>query len=326
MRFLPDHKRAAVPLVGPVPDKYRRYLLPGASIRFTEMKAYSILSQEFRHKEYQIWSHRFFTRSPALIHPLSEKDLVTLHYMLKGGAKCYIQGFGALSLLPGRYQMYSLPANVPQNVWLEPGDCWSFHIGLPAALAKEIAMQYPPFAELLKDLKEHAQGAALSPLFRITRRIFSLIEEILDCREEKVKRSLYLCERISAMMNAYLEGLDADQRRQQWAASQTLKLHELENYIQDHLKDSIQALSVEKLAKVSGLSIRQFHAAVSILYGIHLDSLIHRIRMQKALELLMKENHSVAYITEQIGYTDPANFSRAFKKYYGKPPSSFRKT
>ena len=49
------------------------------------------------------------------------------------------------------------------------------------------------------------------------------------------------------------------------------------------------------------------------------------MREGKAVSLLMESRLSLQAIAEQLGYSDTANFSHAFKKWTGQPPGSFRR-
>lgn len=44
------------------------------------------------------------------------------------------------------------------------------------------------------------------------------------------------------------------------------------------------------------------------------------LKMNRAVELLHDGKHSVKEVAEQIGFSDPYHFSRAFKRHYGIPP------
>ncbi|MFB9275980.1 helix-turn-helix domain-containing protein [Cohnella cellulosilytica] len=52
---------------------------------------------------------------------------------------------------------------------------------------------------------------------------------------------------------------------------------------------------------------------------------INQVRMDKAKELLIQSEHSVAEIAERTGYTNSSYFHRIFKKINGVTPSEFRK-
>ena len=57
--------------------------------------------------------------------------------------------------------------------------------------------------------------------------------------------------------------------------------------------------------------------------GITPVNYITQVKMKKALEYLYEQNYSVKEVAALVGYTDIYTFSKAFKKIYGIPPSSF---
>lgn len=48
--------------------------------------------------------------------------------------------------------------------------------------------------------------------------------------------------------------------------------------------------------------------------------------MQKAGTLLRNTGLSVSEIAEHLGYQNPTNLIRSFKKYYGVTPAKYRKS
>jgi AraC-like DNA-binding protein len=54
--------------------------------------------------------------------------------------------------------------------------------------------------------------------------------------------------------------------------------------------------------------------------------LLTRLKMGKAAELLSNRELLIKQVAEQVGFTDPYHFSRTFKRVYGIPPETFRKT
>lgn len=59
-------------------------------------------------------------------------------------------------------------------------------------------------------------------------------------------------------------------------------------------------------------------------HGASFQSLLDETRRQDALRLLEDRTLSVEDIATRIGYTDPANFTRAFRKWTGQSPSEYR--
>ena len=49
-------------------------------------------------------------------------------------------------------------------------------------------------------------------------------------------------------------------------------------------------------------------------------------RMKKALELLQKDEfRTIQEVCEQVGYTNPTSFAKAFSKVYGVSPTAYRR-
>ena len=51
--------------------------------------------------------------------------------------------------------------------------------------------------------------------------------------------------------------------------------------------------------------------------------LIH-LRVQRAQELLLGSDRSLAQIAEQCGFADVHHFSKTFKRVFGAPPGAYR--
>ena len=54
--------------------------------------------------------------------------------------------------------------------------------------------------------------------------------------------------------------------------------------------------------------------------GLGFQQLLDEARKRDAIKLLQNTSLTVEQIALRLGYTDPANFSRAFKKWTGDPP------
>jgi two-component system response regulator YesN len=56
-------------------------------------------------------------------------------------------------------------------------------------------------------------------------------------------------------------------------------------------------------------------------YQTTISDYITKFRMEKAKELIKKENSKLSYISYEVGYNDTSYFSKCFKKYFGYLPS-----
>jgi AraC-like DNA-binding protein len=58
--------------------------------------------------------------------------------------------------------------------------------------------------------------------------------------------------------------------------------------------------------------------------GVSFSQLVENTRRELGLQYVRDPQHSFNEIAFLLGFTEPANFSRAFKRWYGKTPTEFR--
>lgn len=84
-------------------------------------------------------------------------------------------------------------------------------------------------------------------------------------------------------------------------------------------------LSIEKLSRYSGISRTLFIERFKKSVGNTPLGYIKTWRMTKAKQLLKKSDFTLGEITEQIGYTSPSAFNRAFKQTFEISPKRYRR-
>lgn len=101
------------------------------------------------------------------------------------------------------------------------------------------------------------------------------------------------------------------------------RIHKVQDHMENHLGEP---LSIEELSSVAGFSKYHFSRIFQGILHEPLAHYVNRIRMEKALFLLAhRSDKNMTDIAYDIGYTDSAVFSRAFKNHYGISPREYRK-
>lgn len=85
------------------------------------------------------------------------------------------------------------------------------------------------------------------------------------------------------------------------------------------------AWTVEKLAETAGMSRAAFAKRFQELMGMAPMTYVTHWRMQRAYELLIKGDRSVASVAETSGYQAEAAFRKAFKQHMGFGPGAVRR-
>jgi AraC family transcriptional regulator len=83
-------------------------------------------------------------------------------------------------------------------------------------------------------------------------------------------------------------------------------------------------LTLEELAGVAGMSKFHFCRAFNRHCGMSPMKFVSHIRIQRSLDLLKRNEMSISMIADAVGYKDPGNFIRHFKRLIGSTPSAYR--
>lgn len=81
-----------------------------------------------------------------------------------------------------------------------------------------------------------------------------------------------------------------------------------------------------ELCRVLGISRSHLHRKLKALTDLPTSIFIQTIKLQKAKLLLQTSEKNVSEVAYEVGFNDPAYFSRLFSKTYGYPPSETCKT
>ena len=83
-------------------------------------------------------------------------------------------------------------------------------------------------------------------------------------------------------------------------------------------------LSLDDIARRVASSRRQLQRAYAEIGRTTFRDHLTRIRMQKAAEMLATRGLTVREVAHRVGYRQPAQFAKAFRRYQGVAPSAYR--
>jgi AraC family transcriptional regulator, regulatory protein of adaptative response / methylphosphotriester-DNA alkyltransferase methyltransferase len=83
-------------------------------------------------------------------------------------------------------------------------------------------------------------------------------------------------------------------------------------------------LSLDDLARRVAASRRQLQRAFAEAGETTFRAYVQRVRMARAAELLRESSLPVNRVATAVGYRQPAQFAKAFRRHHGTPPSVFR--
>ena len=83
--------------------------------------------------------------------------------------------------------------------------------------------------------------------------------------------------------------------------------------------------SIKRVVAAAGMSARTFQRQLNE-EGASFSELLAEVRRSETLKRLKERNVTIAAIATDLGYSDQATFTRAFRRWTGVPPSWFRAT
>jgi AraC family transcriptional regulator, regulatory protein of adaptative response / methylphosphotriester-DNA alkyltransferase methyltransferase len=84
-------------------------------------------------------------------------------------------------------------------------------------------------------------------------------------------------------------------------------------------------LHLEGVARRLATSRRQLQRAFAEAGGTSFRDELAKVRMHHARELLARDTIPVRHVAASVGYPQPAQFAKTFRRHHGKPPSAYRR-
>ena len=83
-------------------------------------------------------------------------------------------------------------------------------------------------------------------------------------------------------------------------------------------------LSLDEIARRVASSRRQLQRANAEIGHTTFRDHLTRVRMEKAAQLLASRGMTVREVAHRVGYRQPAQFAKAFRRHHGTSPSAYR--
>src|SRR5918997_2554680 len=84
-------------------------------------------------------------------------------------------------------------------------------------------------------------------------------------------------------------------------------------------------LELDQVARRLATSRRQLQRSFAEMGQTSFRSYVAHVRMQRALELLRDGSLAVRDVASSVGYRQPAQFAKTFRRHHGAAPSTFRR-
>ena len=234
-----------------------------------------------------------------------------LQYTLEGYAFALLAGYGNLRLFKDTYTLQYVPEG--RHRLLLPKGAYCFFYADPGRLLANLVQEHPPVQQLIgmeAAMEPKGRLATRLPVIEPVRQLINGFAQLPACNGNT---ALLIATRINALTRYYHQ-----QAKQPVAALPTPEL--LSEFIADHLQLP-ESQFFSKLRQTWFISPSTLERLWHRRHPASFRSTASRLRMLLGLYLLVVEKYHVCKAADLLGYLNPSDFSRQFKKHLGFAPS-----
>lgn len=198
----------------------------------------------------------------------------------------------------------------------------TFDIHLPAGFLKEYAGENR-LLDLFLERMQKGESAFLSDRrISVNPKIIHAIEDIKNCVYSGLTRRIYLESKILELLALGMDSLENQPPAIRLTDYEKRRVLETTQIIREHIASPY---TIADLAQKVGVNQTKLKQGFKSLTGKTIFGYLQEIRMEQAKKYLLDTNLSIQEISHLSGYLNLSNFSAAFKKTFGFPPSSLRR-
>lgn len=199
--------------------------------------------------------------------------------------------------------IFCKPQSLEQKLGIDPNY-------LPSKFRSRIAAQ---------SLQHYAQEITLSP--KMSAAILDILDNTLSDKVLDIYRKAKVVELVCLFIDAMF------QQNQKSTPGIKIKQRDADRLyeVRDRLRlDPALSLNLPRLVRETGLNRNKLAYGFREIFGLSMSEYCRQLRFIKAAELLADSELSVSEIAYMAGYSNVANFSNAYKNFYGRCPKHHR--
>jgi AraC-like DNA-binding protein len=152
-----------------------------------------------------------------------------------------------------------------------------------------------------------------------------IIWEILRCAQKPSLRRIYIESKVLNLLMLSLQNIHMIGPPQKYVLRPVdiEKIQNARTYLIENMQDPC---SLEELAYLMGTNDFKLKKGFKEIFGMTVFGLLYEERMHKGRLMILETDLPIKKIACAVGYKSLSNFTDAFKKKFGYPPSSLRRT
>ncbi|GAA6767312.1 hypothetical protein AAFH68_32610 [Flavobacterium sp. CGRL1] len=197
----------------------------------------------------------------------------------------------------------------------------TFDIHLPLNVLTKYEGESKVMDSFLNNIQKNSSNALAKNEIKISAKIFSVIEDIKNCFYRGLTRKIYMESKVYELIALSHHNLDIEKQSRNLAGDDVEKIKFAAQLIRENIDNPF---TIVELARKVGVNQTKLKEGFKTVFGDTVFGYLQEIRMNKARHYLSDTSLSIQEISHLSGYQNVSNFSIAFKRIFGYPPTKLR--
>lgn len=250
--------------------------------------------------------------------------VVDMYFSLQGNSRSMNNTDGATSAInPNQHGIIYTP-HFNGYYSLTGKEIDSFCVKLDAGYMTRLMVADVECLKRFWDKALHDQAIELSPIpMELTPQQRQVIHDIRHCHFNGHMKDLYLESKVIELFLLQAEQANrmADNKNITLSSTDRERLYAARDFIKAHMFEPISLLQV---ARACGLNDFKLKKGFKELFGATVFSYLNELKMEYGRQMLLESTCTIYEVAYILGYHDPYNFSKAFRKYFGYLPGKLK--
>lgn len=262
----------------------------------------------------------FKFNQPTTVKTMNPQQCYGFGFFLSGKLEARPPCFkNAFVIQGGQSGFFSFPEMEYYTEIFAPGPVLRFTVCLSPDLLSRIAGKHP---EQLPPILRGDPRAPYRVADKITPSMRAVLGQITNCAYQGITRQLFMEGKVLELIAHKIAQLDIRNKnlppKKKLTASEIERVRHAASLLTFDLE---HPPTVSELSGIIGMCRSRLFACFQEVFGITPFGYLHQKRMEKAGHLLRSGDINVTQAAYGVGYSSLSHFTKAFKKYFGMPPS-----
>ncbi|AXY74795.1 AraC family transcriptional regulator [Paraflavitalea soli] len=250
--------------------------------------------------------------------------ILDMYFSLQGHSKAVNNNDGAISEIDRMHHGIIYTPHFNGYYALGGQEVDSFCIEMDASYMARLQVTDVECLKRFWDKAQRQVSTEISPTpMEVTLQQQQVITDIRRCSFSGHMKDLYLESKVIELFLLQAEQADRleNNKTKALTSADQERLYAARDFVKAHMFEPITLLQV---ARHCGLNDFKLKKGFKDLFGTTVFSYLNELKMEYGRQMLLESTCTIYEVAYTLGYHDPYNFSKAFRKYFGHLPGKLK--